>query len=83
MDLSQAMAAVKGQSLGTPKVRDICKAWNLCYYCKLSHPGFTAINCPNKGKKRSDLRAMDLYEPTESYLLSNPPAFETPVWENA
>lgn len=63
MDLSQAMAAVKGKSLKIPGVKDICNTWNLCYYCKLQHPGKTAINCPSKDKKPdANARAMVLYE---------------------
>ena len=63
MDLSSAVAAVKGKSLRVPGVRKICDIWQLCYYCKLFHPGKTAINCPNKEKKSdADARAMVLYE---------------------
>ena len=39
MDLSQAMAAVKGKSLKTEGVRDICDKWNLCHYCKQNTRG--------------------------------------------
>ena len=58
MDLSSAMATVKGQRLQTPGVKEICTKWGLCFYCKLQHPGKGAKECPNKGK--SDLRLMDL-----------------------
>ena len=57
MDLSQAMAAVKGQSLKTEGVRKICENWNLCFYCKLQHLG-SASDCPNKPTKR--LRNMEV-----------------------
>lgn len=57
INVSQAMAAVKGRSLKRPGVREVCNTWNLCYYCKLSHPGKTAINCPNKGEKSTNRRA--------------------------
>lgn len=53
INLNQALRAVKGCSFKTPGVKEICNIWNLCYYCKLPHPGRTAINCPNKGKKFS------------------------------
>ena len=56
MELSQAMAAVKGKSLKTEGMRDICDKWNLCHYCKQKHPGKTAIDCPNK---KSSLRSSD------------------------
>ena len=59
MDLDAAMAAVKGKSLDVPGVRDICNKWQLCYYCKESHKGKTAKDCPNK-KKSSNLRIVDL-----------------------
>ncbi len=59
MDLDAAMAAVKGRSLDFPGVRDICNKWQLCYYCKESHKGKTAKDCPNK-KKSSNLRIVDL-----------------------
>lgn len=63
MDLSSATAAVKGLSLKVPGVKRICDVWKLCYYCKLSHPGATAINCPYKGKKPdANARAMVLYQ---------------------
>lgn len=71
MDLSEAMAAVKGKSTKVPRVKEICNAWNLCYYCKLLHPGKTAANCPNKSDKATNARAMVLYEPTDS---SSPPS---------
>ncbi len=58
MDLSSAMATVKGQKLQTPGVREICNKWKLCYYCKLQHPGKNAQDCPNKSK--STLRLMRL-----------------------
>lgn len=48
MDLSAAQAAVKGRKLSEPSVKAICDKWKLCYYCKLSHPGLVAKNCPNK-----------------------------------
>ncbi len=48
MDLSAAQAAVKGRKLSEPFVKAICDKWRLCYYCKLSHPGLVAKNCPNK-----------------------------------
>ena len=62
MDLTQALAFVKGQSLKAPAVRKVCNDWQLCYYCKLQHPGKTAINCPNKGNKPSEVRALVLYD---------------------
>ena len=58
MDLSSAMATVKGQKLTNPGVKDICMKWNLCFYCKLQHPGKDAKDCPNKGK--SNFRLMNL-----------------------
>ncbi len=48
MDLSAAQAAVKGRKLSEPNVKTICDKWRLCYYCKLSHPGLVAKNCPNR-----------------------------------
>ena len=60
MDLSSAMAAVKGQSLKTEGVRKICEDWKLCFYCKLQHPGKSATDCPNK---RTNLRSMELEAP--------------------
>ena len=58
MDLSSAMAAVQGKPLVTSEVRDICNKWNLCYYCKLQHPGKTAKECLNR--KSPSLRVVDL-----------------------
>ncbi len=58
MDLSSAMATVKGQKLTNPGVKGICMKWNLCFYCKLQHPGKDAKDCPNKGK--SNFRLMNL-----------------------
>ncbi|KAL9062677.1 MAG: hypothetical protein Q9161_009767 [Pseudevernia consocians] len=58
MDLNSAMATVKGQKLSNPRVKDICTKWNLCFYCKLQHPGKDAKDCPNRGKSR--LHLMDL-----------------------
>ena len=58
MDLSSAMAAVKGHSLKTEGVRKICEDWKLCFYCKRQHPGKSTIDCPNK--KSTHLRTMDL-----------------------
>jgi hypothetical protein len=60
MDLSSAMAAVKGQSLKTEGVRKICEDWKLCFYCKLQHPGRSAADCPNK---KINLRSMELQNP--------------------
>ena len=74
MDLSEAMAAVKGKSTKVPSVKEICNAWNLCYYCKLQHPGKTAANCPNKSAKAANARAMILYEPTEPLSLPTTPS---------
>lgn len=82
MDLSQALAAVKGKSLKIPKVKEICNTWNLCYYCKLFHPGKTAIDCPNKGNKTAHARAMVLYEPPPSESSAPPPPAITEA-ENA
>lgn len=59
MDLSSAMAIVKGHKLSIPGVKDICDKWRLCYYCKLQHLGKTAKDCPNKTKP-TGLRSMDL-----------------------
>ena len=57
MDLSAAMAAVKGKKLSEPNVRDLCKRFNLCFYCKLQHPG-GAKDCPSKrSKPAADLRS--------------------------
>ena len=58
MDLSSAMAAVWGKPLATSKVRDICNKWNLCYYCKLQHPGKMVKECLNR--KPSSLHVVDL-----------------------
>lgn len=58
MDLSTAIAAVKGKPLSVPGVKDICNKWQLCYYCKYQHPGKTAKECPNK--KPFNLRTFDL-----------------------
>ena len=58
MDLSSAMAAVQGKPLVTPEVRDICNKWNLCYYCKLQHPGKMTKKCLNR--KPPSLRVVDL-----------------------
>ncbi len=55
MDLNSAMATVKGQKLSNPRVKDICTKWNLCFYCKLQHPGKDAKDCPNRGKSRLHL----------------------------
>jgi hypothetical protein len=57
MDLSSAMAAVKGQFLKTEGVRKICEDWKLCFYCKLQHSGRSAADCPNK---KINLRSMEL-----------------------
>ena len=59
MDLDSAMAAVKGKSLATPGVREICNKWHLCYYCKSFHEGKTAKDCPNK-KKSFNLRVVEI-----------------------
>ena len=67
MDLSSAIATVKGQKLSNPGVKDICMKWNLCFYCKLQHPGKDAQDCPNKGKSR--LHLMDLARPEGGVLL--------------
>ena len=61
MDLSSAMAIVKGQKLSNPGVKGICMKWNLCFYCKLQHPGKDAKDCPNRGK--SSLHLMNLADP--------------------
>lgn len=66
MDLSQALALVKGRSLKVDGVRRICDQWQLCYYCKLQHPGFTAINCPNRGRKLTEVRSLVLYNEDEA-----------------
>ena len=65
MDLSSAMAAVKGQSLKVPGVKEICEQWRLCFYCKQSHPGKTAIDCPNK-KAPSTIRSLVLYNDSDA-----------------
>ena len=66
MDLSQAQAAVKGLSTRTPGVREICQKFQLCFYCKLQHPGFNAKDCPNKGKGKTALRAAELHDISDS-----------------
>ena len=67
MDLSSAMATVKGQKLSNPGVKDIYMKWNLCFYCKLQHPGKDAKDCPNRGKAR--LHLIDLTGPEGGVLL--------------
>ena len=56
MDLSSAIAAVKGRKLTEPYVREICNKWKLCYYCKHQHPG-GAKDCPNKLPRSTNLRS--------------------------
>ena len=67
IDLSSAIATVKGQKLSNPRVKDICMKWNLCFYYKLQHPGKDAKDCPNKGKSR--LHLIDLTGPKGGVLL--------------
>jgi len=63
MDLSQAQTVVKGLKLTVPGVRKICDDFRLCYYCKLSHPGKMARDCPNKSKDRAtNLCSAEIYE---------------------
>ena len=64
MDMSSAIAAIQRKSLSVPGVKDICNKWQLCYYCKLQHPGKTAKECPNK--KPVNLPAADLDNATSS-----------------
>ena len=62
MDLSTAMAAVKGRSTKVDRVKDICDKWNLCYYCKGNHPRTPGEKCP-QSKKPITSSEMVLYEP--------------------
>ena len=59
MDLSSAMAAVRGHKLTDPGVRKICDDWKLCFYCRRQHPG-TIGDCPNR--KTTAVRSLVLYE---------------------
>lgn len=61
------MAAVEGKKLKTPGVKKICDDWKFCYYCKPSHPGQKAINCPNKCKQ-SQLNAIEMGEETKDVV---------------
>ena len=67
IDLSSAMATVKGQKLSNPGVKDIYMKWNLCFYYKLQYPGKDAKDCPNKGKSR--LYLIDLARSEGGVLL--------------
>lgn len=49
IDLSLAIIVIKGKSLKVPSVKKICNNYNLCYYCKQSHPSITTKTCPKKG----------------------------------
>ena len=59
MDLSSAIATIKGYKLNEPGIRDIYNKWKLYYYYKLQHLSKTTIDYPNKVKS-SGLRFINL-----------------------